>query len=79
MSLCDSAGMYIAQDTNHEVAYCKVKVNGPLGHFSGSVLIDTGYPMELVMSECKSFQLGITAETQKSACELDIASGTTCR
>ncbi len=30
-----------------------------------------------ILSECKAFQLGTTAETRKSACELDDASADT--
>lgn len=75
--------MYFAQDNNAEAAYCKMKVSGPLGHFCGSMLVDPGCTMELNLrlSEYKTFQLGITTETQKSACELGDASssGITCR
>ena len=76
-----AAGVSIVQDTNEEQAFCKVKVNGPLGHFCGNLLIDTGCTMELNLSEHKAFQLGITAETKQSACELGdcSTSGITCR
>lgn len=42
-----AAGISIVQDINEEQAFCKVKVNGPLGHFCGDLLIDTGCTMEL--------------------------------
>ena len=76
-----AAGVSIVQDINEEQAFCKVKVNGPLGHFCGDLLIDTGCTMELNLSEHKAFQLGITAATKQSACELGDCSisGVTCR
>lgn len=79
--LLKPTGVSIVQDTNEEQAVCKVKVNGPLGHFCGNLLIDTGCTMELNLSEHKAFQLGITAETKQSACELGdcSTSGITCR
>lgn len=40
----------------------------------GGVLIDSGCTMELMLPEGKAFQLGIIAQTQESACELDPAS-----
>ena len=76
-----AAGMSIVRDTNEEQAFCKVKVNGPLGLFCRNLLIDSGCTMELMLSEHKASQLGITAETKQSACELGdcFTSGITCR
>ena len=55
------AGMAIVQKATEHGALCQAKVNGPLGHLCGGVLLDTSCTKELKLSEHKAIQLGFTA------------------
>lgn len=59
----------------------KVTVDGPLGHFFGSVLIDTGCIVVLNLCEHMALQLGIIPQAPRTADELadSSTSGVTCR